>query len=194
MKKKCIWVSVMLMLLMTGGCWESVALVVGGAAGGMTTQRIIQQQKEVAQANIDAMEQELLDIEEKIIAETDEAKKAELQETRDNIKTVLLDLETQKAAIIELERGLGTDWGKPAAVVGTISSILLAWFADRERRKKNDAKADAQENQTAVVELVAGGEAFKKKATPEAVTVFKAAHKEAQKSQVTKEMVAVIKA
>lgn len=183
----------MALLISCGGCWESAVLISSGAAGALTATEIVRQQKEVAQANIDLMEQDLLDIEEKIAVEKDEAKKAELQKTRDNIKTVLLDLETQKAVITEFEKSLGTDWGKPVAVVGTISSIILAYLADRERRKKNKTT-------TALTEVVVGGQEFKRtlKESSTAVTdatmkIFKDAMDNKQSAE-TKKTIAIIKA
>lgn len=185
---------VLVSLLFIAGCWESLVLVGSGAAGGLTAAKIVQQQKDLAQANIDLMEQQLADQDTAIAAETDEAKKIELQKERDNTSQVLDDLKASKIAWESIEAGMGTDWGKPTAVITFISTLAMLILEERQRRKKNDAEADAQVNRTAVVELVAGGEGFKKAANKEAVETFKIAQGAAQKSQVTRELVAVIKA
>lgn len=182
--KKLVLIS--MMLISCGGCWESLALVGGGAAGGMTAARIIQQQKEANQANIDLMEQQKTDLEVELAAATDEAEKKRIQEQLDNTKTVLADLRTQKIALDGLDLGVKTDWSDPQAVIPTIAAILMMVLADRERRRKNKAK-------TALVEVVEGGEEFKASADMANVKTFKTAMSDKQSSE-TKKMVAVIKA
>lgn len=176
------------MLVFVGGC-ESAALVGSGLAGGMTLQRIIQQQQAANQENIDLMEQQKLELEAQIAAETDEAKKAELQKAFDNTETVLLDLKTQKEALKVAAAGAGTDWKNPQAVIQFLALLATGYYADRERRKKNKTN-------TALAEVVAGGQAFKKAVKEEAdiLAKFKEAQNEAQKSPETKKMIAVIKA
>lgn len=191
--KKMIVCMMVLCLLVAGGCLESLALIGGGAAGGMTAARIIQQQKEANQANIDLMEQQEADEEAELAAATDEAEKKKIQERLDNTRTVLADLRAQKIVLDGLDLGTKTDWSDPQAVIPTITAILMMVLAERERRRKNKAKSEAKENKTALVEVVAGGQMFKKTADATAITAFKKAQTEAQKTTKTKELVAILR-
>lgn len=184
MKKKFVLASVMLLFLV-GGCWESFALIGGGAAGGMTVSRIIQQQKEANQANIDLMEQQKTDLEAELAEATDEAEKERIQEQLDNTNTVLADLRVQKITLEGLEAGLKTDWSDPQAVIPVVTTILMAVLAERERRRKKKAT-------TALTEVVAGGQQFKNTSDSEVVKDFKKAMNDKQSAD-TKKMVAVIR-
>jgi len=198
------WIVCMVLLVMVAGCWESLALVAGGAAGGLTTARVIQQQKEANQANIDLMEQQEAEDEAELAAETDLVKRKEIQERLDNTRTVLADLRVQKVVLDGLEMGSKTKWDDPQSVIPTIAAIFMMVLAERERRKKKKATeekklAEEQEERTynAFSEVVDGGQEFKRIAKDEnsadSVATFKKAMDDKQ-SPETKKMVAVIKA
>jgi len=171
-------------LLPVGGCLETAALIGGGAAGGITWERLITQAQEDVQENIELLESQNVELEKKLETTTDEAEREKIRaEIKANLK-VLDELGLAKLSLEEANKGLGVDWKNPEAAVIFVLGALTTYM---QWRKK-------QQTTKALTEVVEGGELFKKAAAPEAVEVFKKSQTEAQKSNETKELVAVLKA
>jgi hypothetical protein len=186
MKKKCIIVSVLFLLLTTGGCWESLALIGGGAAGGMTITRVLDQQQQVIQEDISLMEAQKAELEKKLAETTDEVERAKIQEQLKNTETVLDDLKTADEAIAMAKEGLNVNWQDPQSIIPYAATVLMTVFGIMQRRKRRTTE-------TALAEVVAGGQAFKKTADADTLKEFKEAQKLAQKSPDTKKMVAILR-
>lgn len=193
--KKSIVLLCMLMILLCGSCLETAGLIAGGAAGGMTAARIIQQQKENIQANIDLMEQQKIDLEAELAAATDDVEKERIQKQLDITNKVLADLEVSKVVVLRLEEGSKVDWQEPKSIIPFGASVLMTILWLLKRRKEKETAEDNASLETALTEVVKGGQKFKKAVESDGgiVKTFKVAMNDEQSAE-TKEMVAVIKA
>lgn len=195
---KCIVICAMVLLL--SGCYESLALVSAGAAGGLTLDHLLGQAQKDVTENIELLEQQNADYELQLEQTADEAEKEKI---RVRIKANMDMLEQLKITELALQggrQGLKVDWKSPEAVTGFATAALGLLMAYLQWKKKQKAQAEKAESDTALEEVVEGGESFKEalKGAPakEAVVVtamFKESHGDKQ-SALTKEKVAVIRA
>lgn len=189
MFKKCIVMC--FVLLISAGCLESFALIGGGAAGGMTLMRVLDQQQKVIRDDIAMMEAQLEQEKAEFAEVTDEIEKEKLRQQIENTETVLADLKDADEAISRAKEGLNVNWQDPQSVIPFAGAALMTIFGIWQRREK-------RKNQTALAEVVAGGQEFKKLAKENGVSdpalkAFGIAMNDKQ-SPETKKLVAVIKA
>lgn len=194
--KKVIVMCMLVSLLFVGGCLETLALVWSGAVGGMTAQSVLQQQEDALEANIVVMKQQKVALEAELAEAADEAERKRILERIDNTDTVLEELRITKEAVAKVKEGLGVDWKDPKVVIPFASSLVLLIFEELQRRRKKEAEEEAEENYTALTEVVKGGQEFKRVIKANggkgSAEEFGAAMGDAQ-SPETKRLVAVIK-
>ena len=188
------------MMLLLSGCYESLALVAAGAAGGLTLDHLLGQAEADVAENIELLEQQNADYEKQLEQAADEAEKEKI---RARIKTNMETLDHLKITELALQggrKGLKVDFKNPEAVAGFATTALTLFIAYRQWKKKQKALAEKTESDMAFVEVIEGGEDFKRelkavdKATSgeEILAVFKKAHGKKQGLE-TKKKVAVAK-
>ena len=178
-----LWsVVLVLLLLPIGGCWEELALVGGGAVGGLSWERFITQAQEDVEENIQLLEDDNERLKAELTSTTDEAKRAELQAKIKNNLKMLDDLGVAKLSLQRAREGLGVDWQNPEAATIFILGAVTTFLQYRKKKQLG----------TALSEVVAGGQSFKKSGAHDLAN-FKAAHNNAQ-SLDTKKIVATMKA
>jgi len=198
--KQTKWIVMCVMLLLLSGCFESLALVGAGAAGGITVDHLLRQAQEDVQEDIQILEQQNAEYEQQLEQTADEAEKEIIREKIKANQDLLEKLIITELTLQGGREGLKVDWESPEAVTLFATTVLGLLMAYLQWKKKQKALVEKAESDTALEEVVVGGESFKEalKGSPakEAVVVsamFKESHGDKQ-SALTKEKVAVIKA
>ena len=137
--KKCIVVCVM--LLMVSGCLESIALIGGGAAGGVTISQKLEQQRQIIRDDIVMMEAEKAELEQQLTETKDETEKQKIQLQIKNHDTVLADLRDADEVLEKAQAGLNVNWQDPQSVIPFAGAALMTAYGIWQRRKKKDAES-----------------------------------------------------
>ena len=199
MKKSLLTVVMLAILLLpVSGC-EELLLFGGGAAGGLTMDRLLSQAQEDVEENITLLENLNKDLQTKLEQTVDDAERNLIREDIEANLKVIDNLVASKLAIEGTRAGLKTDWSNPQSLTlfGTTALGLLAAYL--QRKKKNEAMADAKTKGIALKEIVVGGQQFKSGIAEAAggdgkivMAAFKKAQDGAQSTE-TKKLVAVMR-
>lgn len=194
MKKQWILTICLLVVLVPMTGCETMGLIGAGAGAGITLDRILQQAAVDVNENIDYLEAQNIELEQQLAeAETD----AEKEIIRAQIQANLKWLDQLKILQLSLQggrQGIRVKWDDPQSVMLFISGgIIPGILAYLQWRKKQEAANEKNKLNTALEEVVEGGQEFKRNAEPEILDEFKVAHKNKQSAE-TKQLVAMIKA